>query len=152
MRFQRMFAGKRRSGSSDSHTNDALPTMWSSGTKPRKARESAEFVAVVAHHPVVVDEEGMTYIWKMKMWTSVATTVAKITALTHLVRGFVVLLRSQSAFVAAAYVAVEQFRDIEVVDDRKSQQQPEVARPHDEPERKGSRPARNLPICCERTV
>ena len=25
----------------------------------------------------------MTYIWKTKMWTSVATTVAKMTALTY---------------------------------------------------------------------
>ena len=40
-RSQRMFAGKLFSASSDSHTNDALPTMWSSGTKPQK-RESAE--------------------------------------------------------------------------------------------------------------
>lgn len=36
-----MFAGKRLEASSDSQTNDALPTMWSSGTNPQK-RESAE--------------------------------------------------------------------------------------------------------------
>lgn len=30
-----------------------------------------------------IDEVGMTYIWKTKMWTSVATTVAKMMALTH---------------------------------------------------------------------
>ena len=41
IRSQRMFAGKRLEASSDSQTNDALPTMWSSGTNPQK-RESAE--------------------------------------------------------------------------------------------------------------
>ena len=39
--FQRMFAGKLFSGSSDSQMKEALPTMWSSGTNPQK-RESAE--------------------------------------------------------------------------------------------------------------
>ena len=30
-----------------------------------------------------IDDDGMTYIWKMKMCTSDATTVAKMMALTH---------------------------------------------------------------------
>lgn len=40
-RFQRMFAGNDLFASSDSQTNEALPTIWSSGTKPQN-RESAE--------------------------------------------------------------------------------------------------------------
>ena len=35
IRFHRMFAGKLFSLSSDSHTNDGLPTIWSSGTNPQ---------------------------------------------------------------------------------------------------------------------
>ncbi len=30
-----------------------------------------------------IDDDGMTYIWKTKMWMSEATTVAKTIALTH---------------------------------------------------------------------
>ncbi len=37
----RIFAGNPLSGESDSHTNMALPTIWSSGTKPQNL-ESAE--------------------------------------------------------------------------------------------------------------
>ncbi len=51
------------------------------------------------------------------------------------VGGLVRLAPFAQPFVAAAHVALEKFRDVEVEDQRQAQQQPEVARPYDEPQR-----------------